>query len=550
VSHLDVLAVGAAGREAAGAGPEHRLAGLARELVLTSDSVASHAGAFSGGAGAVVAIGTGAGAVGLGDKQVGLVLVDGLGFWLGDDGSGAWIGRVALRRAVDAWDGRGPATALVALAEARYGDLAVLPRTLAAGDRIAATTATFAPDVAVAAEAGDAVALDVLDAAGAVLASNTTAAARESGTDRVAAVGGLAAVLADRWRAHLPDDLTVVAAQGTALDGALLLARRSDLPHEAHLSRTRPTTLVAGMDALATEQVRDDLADLDTRSPQQLVDELLAAEATVPGAVAAARVQIAAAVALAEKALLAGGRMIYVGAGTPGRLAAQDAAEIPPTYGTDPGRVVAVIAGGGQAAATAVEGAEDRTDAGREDLLALDPGPDDLVVGIAASGRTPYVLSALRAARDAGTPTVAVVNNAGSPIASAADVAVELLTGPEVVGGSTRMKAGTAQKVVLNVLSTSAMVRTGKSYGAWMVDLHASNEKLRRRAQRMLTEATGAGDEEALAALESAGWRVKTALVAILARVDATSADNALTRTDGRARDAVAFLDQLEGEQR
>ena len=141
------------------------------------------------------------------------------------------------------------------------------------------------------------------------------------------------------------------------------------------------------------------------------------------------------------------------------------------------------------------------------------------------------------------------MNNPGSPIAAAADVAVELLTGPEVVAGSTRMKAGTAQKIVLNVLSTGAMVRTGKSYGAWMVDMHASNEKLRRRAQRMLTEATGATDEEALAALESAGWKVKTALVAILARVDSASADNALTRTDGRARDAVA-LDQRDGEQR
>jgi N-acetylmuramic acid 6-phosphate etherase len=386
--------------------------------------------------------------------------------------------------------------------------------------------------------------------ADAARARATVTAARESGTDRVAVVGGLAPALSDRWRSHLPEDLTVVAAEGSALDGAVLLAARSDLPHEAHLTRTRPTVTTAGLDLLATEQVRDDLADLDTRSPEQLVDVLLAAEATVPAAVAAARVQISAAVALAEKALLVGGRMIYIGAGTPGRLAAQDAAEIPPTFGTQPGRVVAVLAGGGEATAKAVEGAEDRIDAGRDDLLALGPGPDDLVVGIAASGRTPYVLAALRAARDAGAPTVAVVNNAGSPIAATADVAVELLTGPEVLAGSTRMKAGTAQKVVLNVLSTAAMVRTGKSYGAWMVDLNASNGKLRRRAQRMLTEATGATDEEALAALESAGWKVKTALVAVLARVDSSSADNALTRTDGRARDAVALLRQLEGEQR
>ena len=310
------------------------------------------------------------------------------------------------------------------------------------------------------------------------------------------------------------------------------------------------TAATWGMDLLATEQVRRDLDDLDQRSPEQLVDVLLAAEATVPAAVAAARDEIAAAVALAEKALLAGGRIVYVGAGTPGRLAAQDAAEIPPTFGTDPSRVVAVLAGGGQAGAQAVEGAEDRADAGRADLIALDPGPTDVVVGIAASGRTPYVLEALRTARERGAATVAIVNNPGSVVAAAADVAIELLTGPEVLAGSTRMKAGTAQKVVLNVLSTSAMVRTGKSYGAWMIDVQASNEKLQRRAQRTLTEATGVSDEEALTALEASGWRAKTALVSILARADAASADNALTNSDGRAREAVArLLAELDGRQ-
>ena len=544
---IDVLVLGAAGAEAAGAGLEDRLAGLAHELVLTSDAITSHAGAFSGGAGAVVAIGTGTVAVGLG--PLGLTRVDGLGYWLGDDGSGAWIGRLALRHVLDTFRGQGFPTSLVAAAEARYGDLARLPGTLMVGDRVAATTAAFTPDVVAAAEAGDRIALQVLDAAGGALAQTLAHAAALSGTERVTAVGGLAgvAVLADRLRRHLPEDLVWTEPEGTALDGAVLLATRTDLQHEAHLTRFRlAATAPSAMDQLATEQVRRDLDDLDDRSPEQLVDVLLEAEATVPAAVAAARREIAAAVALAEKALLAGGRIVYVGAGTPGRLAAQDAAEIPPTYGTDPDRVVAVLAGGGQASATAVEGAEDRADLGRSDLLALAPGPDDLVVGIAASGRTPYVLAALEAARDSGVPTVAIVNNPGSAIAAAADVAIELLTGPEVLAGSTRLKAGTAQKVVLNVLSTSAMVRTGKSYGAWMIDVRAVNEKLRRRAQRMLTEATGVGDEEALAALEAAGWRTKTALVAILARVDADSAQNALTTSDGRAREAVALL---KGEQ-
>ena len=372
---VDVLVVGAAGREAAGPELEHQLAGLARELVLTSDAITSHAGAFGGGEGAMVAIGTGAVGIGLGPE--GLVRVDGLGYWLGDDGGGAWIGRLALRTVLDARAG-GPATSLLAAAEARYGDLARLPATLAAGDRVAATTAAFTPDVVAAAEAGDAMAVRVLDAAGAALAQTLGNTAALSGADRATAVGGLASVplLMERLRGHLPEGLAWVEPKGTSLDGAVLLAEPHDLPHEGEVRRLRHA--VSGgdvVDALATEQVRRDLDDLDERSPEQLVDLLLAAEATVPAAVAAERHGIAAAVGLAEQALLAGGRLIYVGAGTPGRLAALDAAEIPPTYGTDPERVVAVLAGGPAASGRAVEGAEDSAEAGRADLLVLTPGP-------------------------------------------------------------------------------------------------------------------------------------------------------------------------------
>jgi N-acetylmuramic acid 6-phosphate etherase len=335
---------------------------------------------------------------------------------------------------------------------------------------------------------------------------------------------------------------------GTSLDGAVLLAQRRDLPHETHVQRLQLEAARGDLvDTLATEQVRADLDDLDERSPQQLVEVLLAAEATVPAAVASASEAIAEAIGLAEKALLAGGRLIYVGAGTPGRIAALDAAELPPTYGTAPDRVVAVLAGGGEASARAVEGAEDSVEAGRADLLALHPGPDDVVVGISASGRTPYVLEALRAARECGAPTVALVNNAGSVIAAAADVAIEAPTGPEVVAGSTRMKAGTAQKVVLNVLSTGAMVRTGKTYGAWMVDVQTSNHKLRMRAVRMLREATGVTDAAAREALEAADWRTKTALVALLSGVDAGAAAGALDASGGRARAAVRHLGQPSG---
>ncbi|OLT19371.1 hypothetical protein BJF78_36170 [Pseudonocardia sp. CNS-139] len=262
---------------------------------------------------------------------------------------------------------------------------------------------------------------------------------------------------------------------------------------------------VAGLDRLGTEGVRPGLRDLNSRAPGAIVDELLAAEAAVPAVLAAARDALAAAVAAAERALRGGGRLIYVGAGTPGRLAALDAAECVPTFGVPPDLVQAVLAGGEEAAAMAVEGAEDSTVAGAADLAARGVTAADLVVGITASGRTPYVLAALEAARDAGATTVAVVNNPGSPAAAAADVAVELLTGPEVIAGSTRLRAGTAQKVALNVLSTAAMVRWGRTHGPWMIDVLATNGKLRRRAQRMLTEITGASDEAAAEALAAAG---------------------------------------------
>ncbi len=550
---FDVVLVGAAGSEASsGLGPG-LLPALAarlpaRSVGLTSDAVISHAGAFGGDIGTVVAIGTGAVAVGLG--PAGFCQVDGLGFWLGDEGGGAWIGRAGLRAALRLREGRGPDTALLAAAQARYGDLSALPATLAAGDTVAANTAGFARDVVDCAERGDAVAAEILAGAGLALAESVAAAAAASGAEHVTAIGGLASValLEESWRAHLPDTLTFVPARGRALDGALLLGSQPDLPHEAQVSRA---TGVAGaaqvqvggscVDLLSTEQVRRDLDDLDRRTPDELVSTLVAAEATVSRAVAvaAASGEIAAAVALASQAMERGGRLVYVGAGTPGRLAALDAAECPPTFGIDPGQVVAVLAGGGEAAAGAVEGAEDRADLGRQDLLDLGVSARDVVVGITASGRTPYVLAALETARERGACTVGVVNNPHSDVVQLADVTIELLTGPEVLAGSTRMKAGTAQKVVLNVISTATMVRLGHSYGAWMVDVQASNEKLRRRAQRLLREASGVSDDEARRLLLAADGQTKTALVAALASVDVAAARDLLTASGGLVRAAV-----------
>lgn len=273
----------------------------------------------------------------------------------------------------------------------------------------------------------------------------------------------------------------------------------------------------AELDLLSTEGVRTGLDDLNERPVAAVVDVLLAAEAAVPAVLAAAAPALEAAVTVAERALAAGGRLIYVGAGTPGRLAALDAAECLPTFGVPAEMVQAVLAGGDKAADMAVEGAEDDAEAGAADVAARNPGPLDVVVGISASGRTPYVLAALDVARAAGAATIAIINNAGSPAAARADVAIELLTGPEVIAGSTRLTAGTAQKVALNVLSTATMVRIGRTYGPWMIDVVATNEKLRRRARRVLMEISGAAEDAVDAALDAADGNTRVALQRLLA---------------------------------
>jgi len=557
---IGCLAVGAAGAEAAPRAVTKLAAALASrlpvaEVAIASDSLTAHVGALHGQPGVVLVVGTGSVALGVsGDGRI--CQVGGWGPFLGDDGSGAWIGRQSLRAVLRAHEGRGEPTALVAVAERRYGELSQLPLEIGQGGTAARTAAAFAPDVLACAEAGDHVAADVVRRAADVLAELTSAAVRAVGERRVAVVGGLAGAtrLIDAWRSALAPGLEVVPASGTALAGALALAVQRHLPHESRVLRWRvtPAHVVAAehksdreptrhveVDVLATEQARPELADLDLLPPEDVVHLLLEAEATVPAAVAQAQTDLAAAVRLAASAITRGGRLVYVGAGTPGRLATVDAAECPPTFGTSPEQVVAVLAGGGQATSRAVEGVEDDAVAGARDVTALGLTDADVVVGITASGRTPYVLAALDAARRQGCATVAIVNNPDSPARSRADVTVELLTGAEVVAGSTRLKAGTAQKMALNALSTSAFVAAGKTYGGWMVDVVASNEKLRRRARRIVREATGVEDTEALRVLGECDWHPKTAIVAVLAGVDAATARQRLATADGRVRDAV-----------
>ena len=275
---------------------------------------------------------------------------------------------------------------------------------------------------------------------------------------------------------------------------------------------------------------------LDTRAIVALIN---AEDAKVAPAVAAVGDEIARLADQVVERMRRGGRLIYVGAGTSGRLGALDAAECPPTYRTDPGQVVALLAGGPQAMTRAIEGAEDRADQGALDIAGLNVGPDDTVLGIAASGRTPYVLGAVAEARRRGALTAGLACTHPSALAEAVDIMIAPIVGPEVVTGSTRMKAGTAAKLVLNTLSTTVMIRLGKTYGNLMVDLLPTNEKLRRRAVRIVSTITGLSPDEAARLLEAAGYEAKTAIVMALAGVGAAEARLRLRAHGGLVRRAI-----------
>lgn len=293
------------------------------------------------------------------------------------------------------------------------------------------------------------------------------------------------------------------------------------------------------LDVLATEAVRPELADLDCRPTAELVRTLIDAQAAAqPAVLAAAPALTAAADAIADR-LARGGRLFYAGAGTSGRLAILDASECPPTFNTPPELVVGLIAGGAAALTQAREGAEDDAAAGADALRAEGLRPVDAVVGIAASGRTPFVVGALRYAREVGACTAAIVNNAGSALGATAAIAIELATGAEAIAGSTRLCAGTAQKIALNTLSTAVMVRLGKTYGPYMVDMRATNVKLRRRALRMLDAITGAGEQACAKALAATHDRVKPAVVMLLGQCDVVEAERRLDAAGGRVRDAL-----------
>lgn len=302
--------------------------------------------------------------------------------------------------------------------------------------------------------------------------------------------------------------------------------------------------LRAELDTLTTEAFRSELSEIDRLPTLEIARLMNGEDTTVPAAVAAQLPRIAAAIDGTADRMARGGRLIYAGAGTAGRLGVLDASECPPTFNTNPNTVLGLIAGGPSAMVKAVEGAEDSRELAAADLDALRIGADDTVVGISASGRTPYAVGAVEHARRRGALTVGLSCNADSPLAAAAEHGIEVVVGPELLTGSTRLKAGTAQKLVLNMLSTLTMIRLGKTYGNLMVDVRASNEKLRARSRRIVALATGASDAEIETALAATDGEVKNAILTILGQVDGPTAARLLTEAHGHLR---AALDSAQG---
>ncbi|MFI7446653.1 N-acetylmuramic acid 6-phosphate etherase [Nonomuraea sp. NPDC049714] len=291
---------------------------------------------------------------------------------------------------------------------------------------------------------------------------------------------------------------------------------------------------------LPTEQSDPRYSQIDRLPTGEIVALMNEADATVPAAVALAVPAITDAIEAIATRMRKGGRLLYVGAGTSGRLAVLDASECPPTFGTDPELVQGVIAGGPDALTRSVEGAEDDAEAGAAALADLDVGPLDSVVGVSASGRAPFVLGALAEATRREALTVSLSCNDGAPLSAAAEHPIEVVVGPEVVTGSTRLKAGTAQKLVLNMISTVSMVRLGRTYGNQMIEMSAMNSKLAGRAVRMVSDIAGVGREVAASALDAAGGQAKVAVLMIQHSLDAEQARALLHSHGERLSDALS----------
>lgn len=502
-------------------------------FTLDNDGIVAHAGALAGDDGVVVVAGTGAITLGIADGK--RVRVDGMGHWFGDEGSSTWIALQALRASARALDGRGAPTALAtvlpnALMVDTLRDVATL---LAHGDLTRFELAWAATVVAQVAEGGDQVARQILNDAADRLAESAFAALRR--LDRwdlpVSFTGGvfrLTPTMPHLFRTallrRLPDARIVEPQLPPHLGAALLAAKHCGWQvNAAWLHRLAETGkqwgyfdlgagLVEVLPRLLSEQRNPASLFLDQLDVDAILTLINDEDHKIAPAVRQEIPAIAQAVRWAVRGLSRGGRLIYVGAGTSGRLGIMDAAECPPTFGTPPDWVIGVIAGGPHAVFHPVEGAEDDVDAGRQEMQRLCVGENDIVVGLSVSGRTPFVIAAMDEAKKRGAKTVAITVNRDAPIAAVADLVIAPVVGPEIVAGSTRMKAGTAQKLVLNMISTATMVKLGRVRSNLMIDLRTWSVKLRERAKRIVAQLAGVSVSEAERALEANNWEVRKAI--------------------------------------
>jgi len=296
------------------------------------------------------------------------------------------------------------------------------------------------------------------------------------------------------------------------------------------------------MHHLVTEQPNLTSAEIDTLSAIEIVELMIAEDQKIAAAVALESNSIATAVDAIAARIAKGGRLIYLGAGTSGRLGVLDASECPPTFNTPPEMIIGIIAGGLKALTVAVEGAEDDSAAAVVDLQSRALSSRDVLVGIATSGRTPYVICGLRYAQELGAYAIGLSCNPNSELNQCSDVVIAPVVGPEVISGSTRLKAGTATKMVLNILTTATMVRLGKTYGNWMVDLRATNVKLKARSVRIVSAITGLSDEQSAEQLSRCSGEVKTAIVATKRAVEPSDARALLERAEGKLRIALELI--------
>lgn len=298
------------------------------------------------------------------------------------------------------------------------------------------------------------------------------------------------------------------------------------------------------LEQLITEERNSKTLDIDRVDTINMLKKINEEDKKVPLAIEKELPNIAKAIDLIVERMREGGRLIYIGAGTSGRLGIVDAVECPPTYGTDPTLVVGIIAGGDKALKSAVEGAEDNIEAGKHDLMSINLCSKDSVVGITASGRTPYVTGALRYAKEIGALTIGLSCNPSSVLAEIADVMITPIVGPEVIMGSTRMKAGTAQKLVLNMISTCTMIKMGKVFSNLMVDVKATNKKLIDRAKRIVKIATGADDEVIEKSLKETNYNVKLTILMIITGLDQKTANELLSLADGYLAKAIEMYEE------